>query len=138
MIKDMPNAQAAYKKAATFPETNERAKYGLDAVAKAMDQSRQDYTLAHDLAKHSQTASAIDKYHLSIYENPRYADVRYGLAQALEKISPKTSANYRQAAVHYQAYESLRPDLAPEEKTKIDKRIINLQNKAAKLAAKGG
>jgi len=136
MIKDMPNAEAAYKKAAAFPETSERAKYGLDAVAKARDQSRQDYTLAHDLSKHSQTRSAIDKYHLSIYENPRYPDSRYELGQALEKVSPKTSANLRQAIVQYKAYESLRPDLSAEEKEKVDKRIINLENKAAKLERK--
>ncbi len=137
MIKDLPNAEAAYKKAQNFPDSSERAKYGLDAVAKAKDLSRQDYTLATDLAKHGQKQSALDKYHSAIYQNPRSADSRLGLAQLLEKLSPKTSANYRQAVVQYKAYEALSPDLAPEEKTKIDKRIVNLENKAAKLAAKG-
>ncbi len=137
MIKDLPNAEAAYKKAMVFPDSADRAKYGLDAVAKAKDQARQDYTLAHDLAKHNQTLSALDKYHLSVYENPRNPDSRLGLAQVLEKLSPKTSANYKQAVVQYQAYEALLPDMPPEEKTKIDKRIASLQNKAFKLAQKG-
>ena len=80
----------------------------------------------------------MDKYHLSVYENPTpHLMLRLGLAQTLEKLSPKTSANYRQAAVQYQAYESLSPNLTPEEKTKMDKRIAELQNKAAKLNGKG-
>lgn len=137
MIKDLPNAEKAYKKASTFPQTNERAQYGLDAVAKAKDQARQDYTLAHDLFKHGQTASAVDKYHLSIYENPRNADARYELGKALEKVSPKKSANLRAAIFQYQAYESLRPDLLPKEKEKLDKHIMSLQNKAAKMEQKG-
>ncbi len=136
MIKDLPNAEAAYEKAALLPGASERARYGLDAVAKAKDQSRQDYTLAHDLYKHSQTASAIDKYHSSIYKNPRFPDSRYELGQALEKVSPKTSANLKQAIVQYKAYEGLRPDLSPEEKEKVDKRIVNCENKAAKLERK--
>jgi len=106
-------------------------------VAKAKDKARQDYTLARDLAKHGQTLSALDKYHSAIYGNPRNADARLGLAQALEKLSPKTSANLKQAIVQYRAYQALSPDLSPEEKTKLDKRIVNLENKAAKLALKG-
>lgn len=92
--------------------------------------------MAHDLYKHSQTASAIDKYHSSIYKNPRFPDSRYELGQALEKVSPKTSANLKQAIVQYKAYEGLRPDLSPEEKEKVDKRIVNCENKAAKLERK--
>lgn len=136
MIKDLPNAEAAYRKASGYPETSERAKYGLDSVAKARDESRQEYTLAHDLAKHGQKASAVDKYHSAIYKNPRYADARFGLAEVLEKLSPKTSANFKQAAVQLRAYEALKPDLTPKEKEKIDKRIVNLENKAAKLERK--
>jgi len=137
MIKDLPDAEAAYRKALNMPGSTQRAQYGLDAVAKAKDLARQDYTLATDLSKRKQLASAIDKYHSSIYQNPTYLDARLGLGQALEKYSPKTSANLKQAAVQYQAYESLYPTMPPEEKTKMDKRIYELQNKAAKLAEKG-
>jgi tetratricopeptide (TPR) repeat protein len=137
MIKDLPDAEAAYRKALSMPGTSQRAQYGLDAVAKAKDQARQDYTLASDLAHRKQLASAIDKYHLSVYENPTAPDARLGLADALERWSPKTSSYYKQAIVQLQAYESLKPDLVPEQKTKIDKRIISLQNKAAKLTEKG-
>jgi len=136
MIKDLPDAEAAYHKAQMFPDSAQRAQYGLDAVAKAKDQSRQDYTLATDLAKRKQLLSAVDKYHLSIYENPTYADARLGLAQTMERLSPKTSVNLRQAIVQYRAYESLSPAMPVEAKTKLDKRIAELETKAAKLELK--
>jgi tetratricopeptide (TPR) repeat protein len=137
MIKDLPDAEVAYRRALNMPGTTQRAQYGLDAVAKAKDTAKQDYDLASDLAHHNQLTSAIDKYHSSIYQNPTAPAPRLGLAEALEKYSPKTSANLKQAITHYQAYESLSPNMLPKEKEKIDKRIVSLQSKAAKLAEKG-
>lgn len=136
MIKDLPNAEAAYKKASAMPNGQERARIGLDAVAKAKDQAKQDYTLASDLAKKKQLASAIDKYHASIYENPKDADSRYGVAQALELQKPVASRDLREAIVQYNAYITLNPSIPPKDLQKLQKHIAQLQTKETKLAAK--
>lgn len=136
MIKDLPTAEAAYRKAATFPGGSQRAKRGLDLVAQAKDSARQDLTLANDLSRRKQLASAIDKYHSSIFGNPKVADARLGLAQTLERLSPHASKDLRDAVVQYKAYLALSPQLPPEQQEKISKRITSLENKAYKLELK--
>jgi tetratricopeptide (TPR) repeat protein len=79
MIKDLTSAEVAYKKAASLPGGQERAKRGLDQVARAREAARQDATLADDLARRNALASAIDRYHAAIYANPELADARVGL-----------------------------------------------------------
>lgn len=136
MIKDIPNAEAAYKKASTMPGGQERAKRGLDSVAKAQDLAKQDLTLADDLSRKKQLASAIDKYHSSIYSNPKIAASRLGIGQTLEKLSPAASKDLREAIVQYRAYISLSPNLPPKELEKLNKKITSLENKAYKLELK--
>jgi tetratricopeptide (TPR) repeat protein len=136
MIKDLPNAEAAYNKAATLPGGAERAKRGLEQVAKAKESARQDLTLANDLARRKQLASAIDKYHNSIYGNPKVADSRIGLAQTLERLSPRESKDLREAIVQYKAYMVLSPNLPAKEQEKLTKHIASLETKADKLEQK--
>jgi tetratricopeptide (TPR) repeat protein len=136
MIKDLPTAETAYRKAYSMPGSDERAKRGLDMVARAKDSARQDLTLADDLARHKQLSSAIDKYHSSIYSNPKAADPRIGLAHTLERLSPAESKDLREAVVQYKAYLSLSPNLDPKEQEKLNKRIEKLETKATKLEQK--
>lgn len=136
MIKDLPNAEAAYKKAASLPGGEERAKRGLDMVAKAKDLAKQDETLADDLSRKKQLASAIDKYHAAIYGNPKVADSRLGIAQTLEKLSPPGSKDLREAIVQYRAYMALSPNLPPKEVEKLNKKIESLESKANKIELK--
>jgi tetratricopeptide (TPR) repeat protein len=136
MIKDLGNAEAAYKKAATFPGAEDRAKRGLNLVAKAKDAARQDSTMADDLARRSQLASAIDKYHSSIYGNPKVADTRMGLAKTLERLRPEVSKDLREAVTQYKAYIDLTPNLPPKELEKLNKKIESLSNRAYKLEQK--
>lgn len=137
MIKDLDSAEAAYKKAASYPAGAERAKRGLDQVAAARDAARQDLTMANDLAKRKQVASAIDKYHAAIYDNPKTADARLGIAQTLETYPKPTSAQLREAIVQYRAYLDLAGSgLPPKEVEKYNKKITSLQAKATKLQAK--
>jgi len=114
MIKDLPSAEAAYKKAASFPGGAERAKRGLDQVATAKDTARQDLTLADDLSNRKQLQSAIDKYKSSIYGNPKVPAARYGMAATLEKMPKVTSAELREALTQYRAYLDLSPPLPPK------------------------
>jgi tetratricopeptide (TPR) repeat protein len=136
MIKDLPTAETAYRKAYSMPGSDERAKRGLDQVARAKDSARQDLTLADDLARRKQLASAIDKYHSAIYNNPKVADARIGLAHTLERLSPAEAKDLREAVVQYRAYLSLSPNLDPKEQEKLNKRIEKLEAKATKLEAK--
>ena len=140
MIKDLDDAESAYKKASTMPGSGERAKRGLDLVAKARDTARQDRTLAADLANRKQMNSAIDKYHASLFGNPKDGETRQGLANALEKMKPLKSTDLREAVVQYKAYMALTPNIPPKENEKLQKHIGSLENKAFKMeqkAAKG-
>lgn len=136
MIKDLKNAEAAYKKASSYPGAEERAKRGLNLVMKAKDTARQDLTLADDLARKNQLPSAIDKYHASIYGNPKVADTRLGIGKALERSRPETSKDLKEAVVQYKAFMALSPDMPPKEVEKMNKKIENLSNKAYKLEMK--
>lgn len=136
MIKDLGNAEAAYKKANSFPGAQERAKRGMDLIAKQREVARQDLTLADDLFKRQQLKSSLDKYRAAIYENPKVSDARLGFAIALEKDKPATADNMRQAATQFKAYMALEPSLPPKETEKITKRISSLEEKAYKLDQK--
>lgn len=136
MIKDLNDAEAAYKKAATMPGAEGRALRGLDQVAKARELSRQDLTLASDLARKNQLASAVDKYHSSIFADPKGALARVGLAQTLEKLPTAGSQGLREAVTQYRAYITLSPTLAPKEVEKLNKKIAKLEEKAGKIEQK--
>ena len=136
MIKDLDDAESAYRKAQSFPGGEERAKRGLALVAKAREDTRQDLTMADDLARKKQLASAIDKYHAAIYGNPRVADSRMGLAQALEKLSPPAPKDLREASLQLKSYLALATNVPPKEQEKIQKRIHSLDERAYKLEQK--
>jgi tetratricopeptide (TPR) repeat protein len=136
MVKALDQAEAAYKKAQTYPGGEERAKRGLALVAKAREGARQDLTLADDLAKRKQLASAIDKYHASIFGNPRVSDTRLGIAKTLERVSPPVPKDLREASTQYKAYMALEPNLPPKEVEKIQKKCTSLEERAYKLEQK--
>jgi len=136
MIKDLNDAETAYKRAATMPGAEARAQRGLEQVAKAREIARQDLTLASDLARRNQLASAVDKYHSSIFADPKGANARVGLAQTLEKFPATGSQGLREAVSQYRAYISLSPTLAPKEVEKLNKRIVKLEEKASKVEQK--
>lgn len=136
MIKDLNDAEIAYKKAATMPGAEGRAQRGLEQVAKARENARQDLTLASDLARRNQLASAVDKYHSSIFADPKGANARVGLAQTLERFPATGSQGLREAVSQYRAYITLSPTLAPKEVEKLNKRIVKLEEKAGKVEQK--
>jgi tetratricopeptide (TPR) repeat protein len=138
VIKDLNSAEAAYRKARTMPDNKDpqRAVNGLNKVAKARDLAKQDLTLANDLAKRKQLASAGDKYRASIFANPRQAGAHYGLAEALESLYPDSPKDLREARVQLQAYQALTPAMEPKESEKLEKRIAKLDIKASKIEQK--
>src|SRR5262249_53967187 len=133
MIRDLDSAEAAYRKAATFPGGDQRAKRGQSQVAKAREVARKDLTFADDLSRKKMLPSAIDKYHEAIFANPKVSKARLGLAKALEDVSRPTAPQLREAAIQYRAYVSLEPRMPVTERDKITKRARQLDEKAYKV-----
>jgi tetratricopeptide (TPR) repeat protein len=136
MIRDLDSATAAYQKASTFNGGQERAQRGLSMVYKAREATKVDLNLANDLDKRKQFASAIDKFHAAIFDDPKSSEARIGLADALEKMPKPTSKDLREAAAQLQAYLTLKTDMPEKIRDKFNKRIEKLQDKAYKLAQK--
>lgn len=134
MIKDLDSAQHAYQKAATLPEGAERSKRGLDQVSKAREAARENLTMANDLSRKKQLASAIDKYHAAVFANPKNAEAREGLGNALERFS-ENPRDLREAAVQYKAFLALMPNLPQKDQEHFTRRIAHLEERATKRDA---
>lgn len=132
MVRDLANAEAAYKKGGGFAGGSERSSRGLSLVAKQRDLARQDLTLANDLASKSLYKSSLDKYRSAISGDPKVSDAHLGYAVALQKDEPETAEKFRQAATQYRAYLSLEPDLPLKEVERINERIQRCLEKALK------
>ncbi len=132
MLHDLDNAEAAYKKAATFPGAADRSRRGLTKVAQAREAARKNLTLAKDLARKKMTGSAVDTFHEAVFSNPKSAETRLGLAKALEDVSKPTPVQIREAAFQYRAYVSLSPQLPTKEQDKFLAKADKLDSKAGK------
>jgi tetratricopeptide (TPR) repeat protein len=133
MIKDLDNAEHAFKKLATMQGGQNTAKRGLHLVAKARETTRQDLNLANDLARRKQFNSAVDKYHTAIFNDPRNAAARLRLAETLEKFFPQDSKALRESVMQYKAYESLTPGLPAKELERLHKVTARLETRATKI-----
>lgn len=136
MIHDLDNADAAYRRAATFPASAERARRGLANVAKAREVARKNLTLADDEARKGMKGSAIDTYHDAVFSNPKSADARMGLAKALESAPKQTPVTMREAAFQYRAYVGLMPTMPAKEQQKFLSKAEKLDAKAGKREAR--
>ncbi|HEY9871712.1 MAG TPA: tetratricopeptide repeat protein [Candidatus Obscuribacterales bacterium] len=135
-IRDLDSAEAAYRKALSLPGAEERARRGLAAVAGARRSAEQAVRAGDDLAWQKQYGSAVDQYRAAIYENPRLAAARLGLAKVLEKLGTACERDLRSALKQYRAYLDLEPDLPAKQRAKLTKRMEQLDQRARKLAHK--
>lgn len=133
MIKDLNNAESAYKKLATMPGGQESSKRGLHLISKAREATKQDLNLANDLARRKQFNSAVDKYHSAIFSDPRNSNARLKLAETLERFYPQDSKALRESVMQYKAYESLTPGLPAKELERLHKVVARLEMRATKL-----
>jgi len=136
MLHDLDNAEAAYKKASTTAGGGERARRGLNQVAKSREAARRNLTLAQDLARKKMHGSAVDTFHEAVFNNPKSADARIGLAKALESVNKPTVVQTREAAFQYRAYVALSPSMTPKEQEKFLSKADKLDNKAGKRERK--
>jgi tetratricopeptide (TPR) repeat protein len=132
MLHDLDSAEAAYKRAAHFAGSAERASRGLAQVGKARVAAKKNLTLADDLARKRMTGSAIDTYHDAVFANPKAAGARLGLAKTLESVSKPSPVQLREAAIQYRAYVALVPNLPVKEHDKYIKKAEKLDVKAGK------
>lgn len=132
MIKDYDSAKAAYDKARSAG-SHDRAARGLASVGKSVEEARRNATLGADLAKRKQLASAVDNFRLAIAGNPRLSSARYDLAEAEQRLSPKSPEALRDAATQYRAYLSLNPNLIPKQRERVTKKIQSVETRATKL-----
>ncbi len=136
MLHDLDNAEASFKKASTFPGSAERARRGLARLTKQREEARKNLTLATDLARKKMTGSAVDTYHAAVFNNPKSAPARLGLAKALEDVSKPSPVQIREAAFQYRAYVALSPTLSQKEQEKLLSKAQKLDNKATKREEK--
>jgi tetratricopeptide (TPR) repeat protein len=133
MIKDLNNAESAFKKLSSMPGGQESSKRGLHLVAKARQATKQDLNLANDLSRRKQFNSAVDKYHAAIFSDPRNASARLGLAETLERFFQQDPKALRESVMQYKAYESLTPGLPQKELDRLHKLTARLELRATKM-----
>lgn len=136
MIKDLDNAEAAYKKALSLSGSPERGNAGLAKVAQARATAADETRVANELSKKNQFDGAISKYRNATATNPTLADARFGLARALEKSKNPNSAALLEAVQQYNYYLNLRTDMPAKDREKMVKDTAKLNEKALKLKEK--
>lgn len=136
LIKDLDNAEAAYKKAQSLSGSPQRVERGLASVAKFRSDAAADVKVATELSKKRQYDGAIDRFRHAISLNPRNAEARYGLGDALENKKNPTSLTYAEAALQYKNYLLLATNLPKGDIEDVQDDIEKMQEKSAKMAKK--
>lgn len=132
LIRDLPSAELAYKRASSFGQS-ERANRGMDLIFKAREEAKQNLNLANDLARGRQFAGSIDKFRLATYQDPKVADTHLFFAQTLEKVSEQTTKTMRETIAQYKAYLELAPGVPASTQDKLQKRVAKLESKVLKI-----
>jgi len=136
LMKDLDNAEAAFKKARQLSGNPDRVERGLDGIEKLRASARDDVKVANELSKKNQWDGAVDRFRHAVSVNPTLADARFGLANALERMNKPSSGNLNEAAQQYENYLSLDPQLPERDARKLSEKIEKLKDKAAKQAQK--
>jgi len=140
MIRDLDNAETAYKKAlslgTSLPGASERGQRGLDQISQLRKNAQDNLTVANELSKKKQFDGAAAKYREAISSNPRLASARLGLARALEKTPKASSSMLDEAVQQYQYYLTLQTDLPEKDRKNLVSSCAKLTEKAAKLKQK--
>lgn len=136
MIKDLDDAELAYKKAQSLSGSPDRVTRGLAEVNRLRKSSADDVKVADELAKKNQWDGALDRYRQATATNPKNADARLGLARSLEKKKKPSSANLAESASQYENYLVLKTDLPSKDAEKMRQQIGKLREKSNEMAQK--
>lgn len=138
MMRDLPNAEAAYKKGQSLSGSPDRGQRGLTQISQLRKTAQDELVVADELTKKKQMDGAIMKYRECLASNPALADARLGLARALEKGSKGQPSMLDEAVQQYQYYLVFKTDLPQQERQKISDDCQKLAEKAYKLNEKAG
>ena len=136
MVKDLDNAEAAYKKGQSMGGSQDRGQAGLTKVQTARKTAADETRVANELSKKNQWDGAMVKYRAAISTNPTLPDARLGLANAIVKSKNPSSDLLLEAVGQYQNYLTLRTDLPNKDREKLVKDTDKLKEKALKLKEK--
>lgn len=139
VIRDLKNAKEAYEKAGKSSNAEAfqgRIDRGQKLIKESLEISRKETEKATQLAKEKEIEEALKAYREALLRDPRSAETRLGLAEALEKLRPYQARTLKEAASHYTAYIALSPDLENKEVKAIQKKADKLETRAGKLALK--
>ncbi len=126
---DLMRAKDAYQLALNAEPGNLKAQRGIERINKAQTEADKTLRLAQALNtwRSSSKGSSVDYYEEALSQNPRNPEARLALSKLYEK-----TRQYGKAAVSYQFYMGLRPDLTEKERQSYIKKIANLQEQARK------
>jgi tetratricopeptide (TPR) repeat protein len=136
MIRDLDNAEAAYKKGLSQSGSPDRGQRGLTQITQLRKTAQDDVPVADELYKKKQFEGAVAKYREALASNPRLPDARFGLARALETTPKANSAMLDEAVMQYQYYLTMKQDLPQKDKEKLVTQCAKLTDKSAKLKQK--
>ncbi|MBY0357547.1 MAG: tetratricopeptide repeat protein [Candidatus Obscuribacterales bacterium] len=136
MIKDLDDAEFAYRKGMMLAGSPERGQRGIDQITQLRKSANDNAKVASELAKKNQWDGAVDRYRQALGQNPRLPLAHYGLAQALEKSQKANSSMLKEAVQHYQYYMAMQTDLTQKDREKMAGQIEKLADKASKLKQK--
>ncbi len=133
LIRDLNNAETAYKRAEAMDKGSQRVRLALSRVNRNRDQAVRYAQVASQLAKRKQLSAAIQKYNDALACDPRLASAQLELAKLMQKLSYITASDLRDAAGHYRCYLELSEDLQAKERTSIQKIADKLDERATKI-----
>ncbi len=136
MVKDLDDAESAYKKLQSMAGSPDRVQRGLNQIAALRKASTEDTKVAGELCNKKQWDGAVAKYRAAIDSNPFNADTRVGLAEALEKSSKPSSTVLAESAQQYINYLTLKTDMPAKEHEKMTNLIEKLKEKSLKQKEK--
>lgn len=124
---DLTMAREAYLRVSRIEPQNLKAQRGVQRIEKVEAESQKNLRLAKALNNWRQKGSSVDFYEESLLKNPRQPEARLALAKLYEK-----SRDYAKAAVSYQFYLGLNPQLTDKDRQHYLRKIAKLQTLAQK------
>jgi tetratricopeptide (TPR) repeat protein len=130
---DLLRAKDAYQAVLNAEPSNLKATRGIQRIERAQTEADKTARMAQALNtwRRKQQSVSMDFYKDALSKNPRQPELRLNLSKLLER-----NKRYTEAAVSYQHYLGLMPNLEVKDKEYFQKKITRLQELAARQAAK--
>ena len=130
---DLLRARDAYQAVLNVEPNNLKATRGIQRIERAQAEADKTARMAGALNtwRKKQQVVSIDFYKDALSKNPRQPEMRMTLSKLLEK-----NKRYNDAAISYQHYLGLMPNLPPKDKEYFQKKISRLQELHSRQVAR--